>query len=266
MLLEKFNELKDLALQFQYNSFTYLDYSEVKNYEIVKETDHIILIYGLEEDGQRKIYWATNQVNELLYLLKECGKDILISFIPEEWYRYLIEQGLSEYAIFREYWIEDLSTRKNELTYNLLDISECKEASLVTSSCRGQSRGFRGEQEEFFYSWLNGTDPSLEDGKHFNILVERDENNLVVGILCAAIYNYRSDKGPILWVREIAVKPSYQGKGYGRKLLKEAINYGIDKGAKRAFLMADDCNKHAIKLYKSLGFVPNDEIEINLIT
>lgn len=266
MLLEKFNQLKESALQFHYNSFTYLDYSEVTNYEIMKENDNIIFIYGLEEDGQRKVHWATNQVKELLSNLKECGKDILISFIPFEWYEYLLEQGLSEYAIFREYWVKDLSTVEGELTYNLLSINECKEASIVTRSCRGQSRGFRGEQEEFFYDWLSGNDPSLEDGQHYNILVSRDENNLVAGIACVAIYSYKSEKGPILWVREIAVKPSYQGMGYGRKLLKEALSYGKDKGAKRAFLMADDCNKHAIKLYQSLGFEPNEEIEINMIS
>ena len=81
-----------------------------------------------------------------------------------------------------------------------------------------------------------------------------------------AIYGHGSEKGSILWVRELAVSPKSQGQGIGRKLLKQALTYGIDHGAKRSFLMADECNFNAKKLYEDIGFIPSlDEVQIDMI-
>ncbi len=80
------------------------------------------------------------------------------------------------------------------------------------------------------------------------------------------IYGDESKKGPVLWLREIAVLPQEQGKGIGRKLILQSLGYGKERGAKRAFLMADDCNTNAIGLYKSVGFVPSEDAEINMVS
>jgi ribosomal protein S18 acetylase RimI-like enzyme len=60
------------------------------------------------------------------------------------------------------------------------------------------------------------------------------------------------------------VSPEYQGHGIGRALIESTLQYGIERGAVRSFLMADDCNAGAIALYKKIGFEPNDEVQIDL--
>jgi ribosomal protein S18 acetylase RimI-like enzyme len=60
--------------------------------------------------------------------------------------------------------------------------------------------------------------------------------------------------------------PEFQGRGCGKALLQSALAYGLEHGAKRAFLMADDCNTGAIALYRRMGFEPNmSEAQIDLI-
>ena len=65
----------------------------------------------------------------------------------------------------------------------------------------------------------------------------------------------------------ISVKRDYQGQGIGRKLLKLALCYGNQQGARRSFLAADDLNHSAIHLYMSMGYTPNlDEEQIDMMT
>ena len=97
------------------------------------------------------------------------------------------------------------------------------------------------------------------------MLACRDEAGAIAGVLLTAVYGYGKEWGPVAWVRELAVLPERQGRGYGRALVQSALNYGLARGAKQAFLMADDCNAHAVSLYRSLGFVPNDEVQIDLV-
>lgn len=270
MKLEEFIRLKEKAKSFQFNSFEYLDYESVINYEIIKETETLILIYGIDPDeGQNKVHWASNQVNVLVEEIKTLGKDILVSFIPSEWKEYFTSQGFHDYAIFREYWIADLNQIEDRTgsDYTLLTEKDCKAASEVTTSCRGQSRGFHGESESWIKEWISGNETGAKESgcKFCNILIHKINEELV-GVACVAIYGFEGERGAILWLREIAVRPEYQGKGIGRKLIQQAIQYGKERGAKRAFLMADDCNQNAISLYKSEGFAPNDDVEINMIS
>lgn len=62
------------------------------------------------------------------------------------------------------------------------------------------------------------------------------------------------------------VKPSYQNKGVGRKLIMKALSYGKKYGATRSFLAADECNEAGIHLYTSIGFIAGeDESQIDMI-
>jgi ribosomal protein S18 acetylase RimI-like enzyme len=83
--------------------------------------------------------------------------------------------------------------------------------------------------------------------------------------VCTATYAHDSQKGPIAWIREVAVRPEYQRMGIGRKLVTQALSYGKENGAVRGFLQADECNIYAIHLYESLGFVSNKhEVQIDM--
>lgn len=52
----------------------------------------------------------------------------------------------------------------------------------------------------------------------------------------------------------ITVKPSYQGKGYGKKVTQFGINKALSQDAKLISLSVVEWNKKAENLYKSLGF------------
>lgn len=94
-----------------------------------------------------------------------------------------------------------------------------------------------------------------------NIIV-CNKDNILIGACFVNIYN----NGTILWLREIAVRPSYQGKGFGKKLVEKALLYRSEKNAVRGFLAADSLNFSAISLYEKYGFKRADERgQINMI-
>ncbi|MCL2462672.1 MAG: GNAT family N-acetyltransferase [Defluviitaleaceae bacterium] len=150
---------------------------------------------------------------------------------------------------------------------DFITLGEYAAASDVTMSVRFQSREFAGESPEWFESWVKGSDPNAAEvgATDCSVIVHR-EGTMLAGVVCVGIYGYDSPKGAVLWVREIAVRPEFQGRGVGRKLLQQALAYGTAKGAKRAFLIADNCNANAIHLYKSAGFAAReDEVQLDMV-
>jgi GNAT superfamily N-acetyltransferase len=63
-------------------------------------------------------------------------------------------------------------------------------------------------------------------------------------------------------VAKMAVEPSHQGAGIGRRLLHRAIEEARSAGAKRLYLETNHVLTPAIRLYESLGFkhIPDDRI------
>jgi putative acetyltransferase len=55
-------------------------------------------------------------------------------------------------------------------------------------------------------------------------------------------------------VAKMAVEPSYQGAGIGRRLLVAAIEEGRKAGAHRLYLETNHVLRPAIRLYESVGF------------
>ena len=55
-------------------------------------------------------------------------------------------------------------------------------------------------------------------------------------------------------VAKMAVEPSYQGTGIGRRLLHAVIEEGRSAGAQRLYLETNHVLKPAIRLYESAGF------------
>lgn len=60
--------------------------------------------------------------------------------------------------------------------------------------------------------------------------------------------------GPVGEIEPIGIVPAWQGKGYGRFLLKAALHKLSQRGADTAQITAWDSNTNAIRLYRSLGF------------
>lgn len=265
---KEFDMIQGKIKNYRYSSMMYLGYEEVKDYEILVDNDKVILLYGFNTEGKRQeYYWAANSAKELLGQMKE-KENRLVSFVPKEWQEEFKEEGFEVYSIWNDYFRENLEGLKTEEPPELLKLEECNQASKVTLSCRLQSRGFTGQTENWFRQWLTGEeDSAVNTGTKDNaVIIHRDSNNTIVGVLCTAVYGHESPKGPILWVREVAVIPEYQNRGIARKLILQALSYGKSHGATRAFLAADECNNNAIHLYESLGFVGNpNEAQIDMI-
>jgi ribosomal-protein-alanine N-acetyltransferase len=66
----------------------------------------------------------------------------------------------------------------------------------------------------------------------------------------AVIYNTRFSTDLL----SIGVDPEYQGRGYGRFLLRCILREALDAGADECFLEVRVSNERAISLYKSFGF------------
>ena len=271
--LADYEIIKNSLDKFKYHSLAYTDYEEIKEYKILHNDDRVILIHGYSlEDQFYKYHWACNEVDILVNLEKIKDTKGLIGFVPKEWVENLKEIGFKMYAVWNEYFVGSIKEQlerledgfKEDLLIEVMQEDECESVSQVTLACKGQSRGFSGQSAGWIANWMEGKEPALpEYARNSKIFVKKIEDR-IVGMICVATYGHESEKGAILWIREVAVHPMYQGRGIARVLIKKAYNYGIMVGAKRAFLMADECNEGAIHLYQSMGFVSN-EAEINMI-
>jgi ribosomal protein S18 acetylase RimI-like enzyme len=268
MAKEEFLRIKQEKDKFTYTSMNYTEYEEVSDYKILCKNEKVILLYGYSiESGRNQYHWASNTAEDLISRIDIKNENVLITFVPSDWVEKLKHIGFEVFAIWNDYNNPDINSIQYDVEPEYLTGDECKLASQVTLSCRGQSRGFTGQTEEWFRQWINGTEPSSESTGVQNgaVFVERDHGK-IVGIICTATYAHGSKKGPIVWVREVAVHPAFQRKGIARKLIMQALAYGKNHGATRGFLMADECNEHAIHLYESMGFKANkDEMEIDMI-
>lgn len=266
---EEFLALKQRALQFAFSSFTYLEYDSVQSYQILSDTKSLILLEGIKPEADiRDLQWAAKKPEAVITTAKSGERETLVTFIPPHWKNKFLENGFTEFGILREYWIDRLkSSYEPKLVCEPILLSEATEAVAVSQSCRLQSREFYGETKESILAWMTGCDPQAKAGgaKHETVLACRNGSKMV-GIVSVAIYGFDKASGPIVWLREVAVLPEYQGEGFGKALVESALQYGVDHGATNAFLLADDCNMSAIALYRKVGFTPSeDDVQIDLV-
>lgn len=253
-----FLRIKDRIADYYSSSLEYTDYEDVAEYEIQKETDSLILIAGFHREAACGHYhWAANNAKEVLDAIGEAD-NCLVEFIPKDWVSTFEEDGFVIRDCWMDYFMDSLAEipamEEGTAEEDFLKADESKEASAVTMACKGQSRGFTGQTEEWIKEWLDNSGEG--DAIHKAILVKRDTEKKITGLVCTGIYGYDSKKGPIAWIREVAVRPEYQNRGIARELIGKALRYCKYHGAKRAFLAADECNLHAIHLYRSIGFCP----------
>jgi len=262
-----FDTLKEKAATFRYSSFEWLEYESVADYAVLEDSPERIVLRGRKKLTEiNELQWAADEPDSVIRTAKAQGVETLVTFVPEEWKARFLDAGFSEYGMLREYWVCPLKNAYTPKTVCMpIAPDECAEAASVTQSCRMQSREFYGESEESVRAWISGNDPDAQAGgaRHEAVLAFR-LNGAIAGVVCTAVYGYESMKGPIAWIREVAVRPEYQGRGVGCALIESALQYGIERGAVCSFLMADDCNAGAIALYKKIGFEPNDELQIDL--
>lgn len=93
----------------------------------------------------------------------------------------------------------------------------------------------------------------LADPRHR--LVVALEDNGVVGFVSAVIYLHPDKPAPELWINEVGVAPTHQGKGTGKALLQAMLQIARESGCAEAWVLTERNNTAAMALYKSTGGV-----------
>lgn len=239
----------------------YIDKDDLDGASVLFDTENYIFIYEELED-KIKLYWAAISKEEFILGLKKViqalnekyNKKLYIEFIPEDLIESLEELGFRILSEFVDFWNNDLSNTKlksqNKYRVKTIENSDYHAAGEVLRACKEYSRGFSGESDDWVREW--------NESDNFSILTAKIDDK-IAGVCCVGLYGFESEKGIVLWIREIAVVPSYHSKGIGRCLLENAVQWGIRNGAKRSFLACDTENHNAIKLYEDLGYKRKDD-------
>ena len=99
----------------------------------------------------------------------------------------------------------------------------------------------------------------LDDARHH--LVIAVENEMVIGF-ASAIHYVHPDKPPELWINEVGVAPTHQGRGLAKALLDALFEIGREARCVEAWVLTDRHNHAAMRLYSSVGGAesPNDQV------
>jgi ribosomal protein S18 acetylase RimI-like enzyme len=261
---KQFVEIKNRLHEFCFTSLKYTGYEEVEEHEILIIDDRAIIIYGYNTEGKSYEYhWACNNKKDLMKQLQKRNDKEQITFVPKDWVESIKNLGFDVYAIWNDYFADNLEEYANFEEPKYISQNNYSEASKVTLSCRGQSRGFSGQSVEWMKQWIENREPAAPDYVTDCVGIAEIEQE-VIGVILIGIYG--SGDGTTLWVREVAVKPEFQRKGIAKKLIGQAFAYGLNHGAKKAFLMADECNDNALHVYRKIGFkAGSDEGQIDMI-
>jgi len=238
-----FNEILQGAKGSKYSSINYIEFEDCANADVLHNRDDLYILHEKSKVPEM-LFFAADDFNEVIRVIKEMPSNKLrLHFVPHKYAAQLQELGFSEWGEYADFWNDNLiitSARfPNSDEPEYLRLEECETASLLSQRCRLQSRGFEGESTEWFFCWLNEN----------KVIIQRKDSE-IVGFCCISIY----DNGTMLWIREIAVDPAFQKMGFGKRLMEQAIRYGVDNGAKKGFLAADILNENAIGLYNKYDF------------
>ena len=90
----------------------------------------------------------------------------------------------------------------------------------------------------------------LSDPRHH--LVVALESETVVG-MASAVHYVHPDKPPELWVNEVGVADSHVRRGVATRLLRALFGVGRGLGCGEAWVLTDESNAPAKRLYGALG-------------
>src|SRR5258705_10265132 len=97
----------------------------------------------------------------------------------------------------------------------------------------------------------------LADPRH-HLAVALDDG-VVVG-MASAVHYVHPDKPPQLWINEVATATAYHGRGIGRCLLERLLRLAGELECTEAWVLTDQENIAARRLYESVGgLVPAEE-------
>ncbi|MBU5593197.1 GNAT family N-acetyltransferase [Clostridium sp. MSJ-4] len=248
------------AQSYKYNSVMYKDLEDIGDIHeeniveiadavfIIKETFKEVIIYWGAQTKE-SFFHGFNKVINIISNKNIKQNRLFIEFIPEDFIEGMEDLGFRVVSEWTDYWVDNLQSIKVPASpfesVRLLNADEFHSAAKVLQSCEGYSREFTGESDEWVKEW--------NEDENSCVLVA-EENSEIIGVCCLNIYGFYSEKGPVLWLREIGVMPRWQGKGIGYALINKAFKWGEEHGAKRSFLACDIENCNGIRLYEKFGY------------
>jgi aminoglycoside 6'-N-acetyltransferase I len=101
----------------------------------------------------------------------------------------------------------------------------------------------------------NSCDPHLvaefiTDPRH-HLAVAIDDGQ-VVGF-ASGVHYVHPDKPSEMWINEVGVAPSHQGRGLGKAILGMLVRHAEHLGCREAWVLTDRANPAAMRLYASIG-------------
>jgi GNAT superfamily N-acetyltransferase len=90
----------------------------------------------------------------------------------------------------------------------------------------------------------------LADPRHH--LAVAIEDGLVVA-MASALHYVHPDKPPELWVNEVGVAPTHQGRGIGRRALAALLAHARTLGCQEAWVLTSADNTAARRMYAAVG-------------
>ena len=71
--------------------------------------------------------------------------------------------------------------------------------------------------------------------------------------MASGVHYVHPDKAPELWINEVGVATGYQGRGIGRRVVGVLLDHGRTLGCQEAWLLTDDSNAAARRMYAAAG-------------
>ena len=110
----------------------------------------------------------------------------------------------------------------------------------------------------------NSPDPTLvaqflgDHRHHMAVAIDRGQ---VVGF-ASGVHYVHPDKPPEMWINEVGIAPSHQGRGLGKAIMQTLLQRAKAVGCREAWVLTDRSNHAAMRLYASAGGkeTPHDQV------
>jgi aminoglycoside 6'-N-acetyltransferase I len=102
----------------------------------------------------------------------------------------------------------------------------------------------------------------LRDDRHH--LAAAIDEGMVVGF-ASGVHYVHPDKPPEMWINEVGVAPTHQGRGLGKATVRALLDHAKRLGCREAWVLTDRSNSAAMGLYASAGgeAAPGDHVMFN---
>lgn len=93
----------------------------------------------------------------------------------------------------------------------------------------------------------------LLDNPDFAVFVVLEHQQVIGGLTVYVLHSYYHPK-PIAYIYDVGIHTPFQGKGYGKMLMKEVCKYFEQNGFDHAYVEAESDDVDAVQFYRKTPF------------